>query len=268
MSADESIISATAVAAPAAIALNHKFSVLAFDDCAEVTLSADAVPLSNTLTAHRTAPFELPEHWKRWLGSLQTQHYSDANLAILISRSSDTPEVQDQETKDLERELTAFVFGMMILGVPDFARTTWFSGANVSGNLSGRGLRQLDSFLRSPGQPRPVLDDARLVWAAKLGVEILSLFQSSDYRRVRVGFNKLIDGLKSANPTVRLHEFVRSIDGLMALETGKSTKQFVHRGRTFASFPIVPTRAGCSMTFAAPRNISTIGHRCSIRVAN
>src|SRR4051794_24325136 len=159
MSAQESIVSPSAVAAPAAIALNHKFSVLAFDDCAEVKLSADAVTLSATLTAHRVAPFELPEHWKGWLGTLQTGHFADSNLAILIARPSVTPEVLDQETKDLERELTAFFFGMMLQGVPDFGRTTWLSGANVGGDLSVRGLRELSKFLRSPGQPRPVIDD-------------------------------------------------------------------------------------------------------------
>jgi hypothetical protein len=247
MSTEESVVSPNAVAAPAAIASNHKFSVLAFDDCAQVNLSADSVKLSSSLTAYTAAPFELPDYWKKWLGSLQSGHFVDANLIIMISRPSATPAVLDQETKDLERELTTFVFGMMIQGVPDFGRTTWLSGANVGGDLSVRGLRELSKFLRSPGQPRPTIDDAWLMGAAQLGAEILKLFQLTEHRRVRVGFNKLIDGLKSASVTVRLHEFVRSIDGLMALEKGKSTWQFEQRGRTFATLP--NTSATCRMFY-------------------
>lgn len=247
MSENRSIVSPNAMAAPLAIALNHKFSVLAFDDCAEVKLSADAVPLSTVATAHRAAPFELPEHWKGWLGSLQSGHFADANLTILISRPSVTPEVLDQETKDVERELTAFIFGMMVQGVPDFARTIWLSGANVGGDLSVRGLREMSRFLRSPGQTRPVIDDAWLMEAEKLGAEILKMFQLTEHRRVRVGFNKLIDGLKRGNVTVRLHEFVRSIDGLMALEKGKSTWQFEQRARTFAS--LSNTSATCKLFY-------------------
>jgi hypothetical protein len=65
--------------------------------------------------------------------------------------------VLDRESKGLGRELTAFVFEMMIQGVPDFGRD-----------------------------------------------RVALLFQRAEDCRVRVGFNKLIDGLKSANPTVRL----------------------------------------------------------------
>jgi hypothetical protein len=229
------IITVNATTAPPAIPLNHKFSLIVFDDCIEVKLSTDAVLLSPTLTAYKAAPFELPDHWKAWIGSLETEHFKEANLAIMIHRLSATPEVMDQDTKDLERELTAFVFGMMIQGVPDFSHTVWVSGANVNGDLSVRGNRHLKEFVRSHGQTRPFINDAWLSQAVGFGEEILKMFQLTEHRRVRVGFNKLISGLNSALLQVRLHDFVRSVDGLMALEKGKSTWQFQQRARTFAA---------------------------------
>jgi hypothetical protein len=230
------IVTTTSPPAPeGVIPVNHKFSALAFDDCMEVKLST-AAEVAPNLRAYPAAPFELPQHWKEWIGTLKNGHFTEANLVLIITRASAAPSVLDQETRDLERELTAFVFGLMLGGVPDYKETTWFSGANVDGALSVRGLRSLDTFYRTPGQARPVLDDASLSNAAAIGAETLKVFASPDHYRVRVGFGKLVDGLKSRNPRVRLHEFVRAIDGLMALEVGQSTKQFVHRGRTFASF--------------------------------
>src|SRR5205085_12657506 len=110
------------------------------------------------------------------------------------------------------------LYGLMICGVPDYSRTAWLAGANVNDEISVRRSQSLDIFYRTPGQPRPVLDDASLGEAASLRGNVLTLFQSAEHRRVRVGFGKLIDGLKNSNPQVRLHEFVRSIDGLMGLE--------------------------------------------------
>jgi hypothetical protein len=219
-----------------AIPVSHKFSAIAFDDCMAVKLSSASVDLAPGLRAFKAAPFELPQQWKEWLGTLQAGHFAKSNLVLMVDRPSSTPTDLDQETRDRERELSAFVFALMMSGVPDYRETIWFSGANVDGEISVRGLRRLDVFYRTPGQLRPVLDDASMITTAKLGTKILDLFRSQDYRRVRVGFNKLIEGLKSPQPRDRLHEFVRSIDGLMALEAGKSTRQFVHRGHTVASF--------------------------------
>jgi hypothetical protein len=124
----------------------------------------------------------------------------------------------------------------MLAGVPDYSETTWFSGANVDGELSVRGLRSLETFIRTPGQSRPSFDERSLRKAAAVGTEILRLFASPDHYRARIGFRKLVEGLKNRQPRGRLHEFVRAIDALMALETGKSTRQFVHRGKTFGAF--------------------------------
>lgn len=35
-------------------------------------------------------------------------------------------------------QVRAFIFGLMICGVPDYSRTTWFSGANVNDEITVR----------------------------------------------------------------------------------------------------------------------------------
>lgn len=171
------------MAAPeAVIPLNHKFSALAFDDCIAVEL-AKPVELAPNLRAYPAAPFELPKHWKAWLGTLKSGHFSEANLVIVITRVSATPGVLDQETRDLERILTAFVFGLMLDGGPDYKETTWFSGANVEADLSVRGLRSLETFIRTPGQlGGQELDAIALAWtdaAQRLATDVYRRLISS-----------------------------------------------------------------------------------------
>lgn len=218
------------------IPVGYKFSALAFADCLHVKLSSASIEVATGLHAYTVAPFELPQHWKEWMGTLKAGHFTDANLVLLISRASTAPGVLDQEIVDLELDLQAVIFGVMVSGVPDYSRAIWFSGANVAGEVVVRRSQGLDVFYRTPGQRRPILDDVVLAEAATIGTKIRDLFRSADYRRVRLGLNKLVDGLKRSHPRGRLHEFVRSIDGLMALEVGKSTRQFAYRGQTFARF--------------------------------
>jgi hypothetical protein len=87
------------------IPTNHKFSTLAFDDCSEVQIAAP-LELGPNLRAYPTAPFELPQHGREWIGTLRAGHFAEANLVIVVTRPSAEPGVLDRETRDLERELT------------------------------------------------------------------------------------------------------------------------------------------------------------------
>ena len=107
---------------------NTKFGMLAFDDCAEVQLNA-ALDLGGGITVHPACPIDLPEHWRTWLGTLQTDYLVDANLAVCVQIDSATPTVLDGETKQLEKRLSALRLGFFLHGIPDiperFHRSRW-----------------------------------------------------------------------------------------------------------------------------------------------
>lgn len=220
---------------PFAIPQNHKFSLIAFDDCIRVALPA-AVDIDPRLHVSPAAPFELPEHWREWIGTLRTNHFAEANLVMLLHQFSAAPGVLDQETEDLDREMTCTLYGLTLNGVPDYSRTTCLAGADVDGMLSVRRNTSINVFYRVPGQPRPTIDQQALERAAALGTAILNLYKLPTHLRLRNAFTSLIGGFWERDNRERLHHFIRSIDGLVGLEVGKSTKQFIHRGRTFASF--------------------------------
>jgi hypothetical protein len=142
----------------------------------------------------------------------------------------------------------------MLAGVPDYSETTWFSGANVDGELSVRGLRSLETFIRTPGQSRPSFDERSLRKAAAVGTEILRLFASPDHYRARIGFRKLVEGLKNRQPRGRLHEFVRAIDALMALETASPPGSSSTAAKRLARSRMRMMTVAASMTSGVRRN--------------
>lgn len=220
---------------PFQLPMNHKFSIIAFDDCIEVDLPSQ-VDLSEIAHVFPAPPFALPEHWRKYVGELDADHFGNANLAIVVHHPATTPKPAMDDIRPVSADLSRFVLAFMLNGVPDYSAATWFSGANDNGELLIVDCSELDHFYRLDGQRRPTIDRTSLTEAWALALDIARLYNSGQHLRLRMAFNELISGFKSVDARERLHCFVRSFDGLMALEPGKSTRQFVHRVRTFGEF--------------------------------
>lgn len=216
-----------------AIPAGCSFALLAFDDCQVLQVSASHLSLAHGLDAYAQAPIEVPEHWKTWKGTLFSDAVRDANLTIVATAAPN-------EATSLQRRLTTFLFALMISGVPDYREIHWLSGSTEHGEMTNMGWMNVDTFYRTNGQRRPRITDNVLMSCADLSAGIIRFFTSSEHYRVRLGFNRLISGLRSKEPRRRLHEFVASLDGLMALEPGQSRRRFRERAPTFGTFSAVP----------------------------
>ena len=98
---------------------NTKFGLLAFDGCAGVDL-VGALALGDGVSVHPGCPIELPEHWITWLGSIQAERLTRANLVFTVQIESETPTILDAETDQLATHLQALRFGLFLHGIPEY----------------------------------------------------------------------------------------------------------------------------------------------------
>ena len=195
---------------------NTKFGILAFDNCAEVPLNA-ALDLGDGITVHPACPIDLPEHWRTWLGTLQTGYLVDANLAVCVQIDSATPTDLDGETKQLEKRLSALRLGLFLHGIPDYRNDfIVLGGVDADGSASVRRVSRPQLAYRHRCGRRPQITADTLMIAKECANGILGLCEHpSTFRRLRAGFHACTRGMEERSLDDRLHQYVRALDGLM-----------------------------------------------------
>jgi hypothetical protein len=77
----------------------------------------DPVPLQK-MTPHHWAfadeQFDVPAHWREWLGTIRTEEVEGSNLFLLSKMRSQAPEVVDAETAELKRRAGHFYAGLLL----------------------------------------------------------------------------------------------------------------------------------------------------------
>lgn len=113
-----------------------KFGLLAIRNTSTAIAADVEVLAPGEIVAHAACPIDLPEHWRNWLGTLQTPELVDANLTIAIQVPSVTPDVMDAETHAIEQRLDRVWHGLRLQGIPDYltARIA-LGGINMQGEL-------------------------------------------------------------------------------------------------------------------------------------
>jgi hypothetical protein len=56
----------------------------------------------------------VPEHWREWLGTIQTEAVERSNLTLLCKMPSKTPAVLDTESEILKRRVWGFYIGLLL----------------------------------------------------------------------------------------------------------------------------------------------------------
>jgi hypothetical protein len=77
----------------------------------------DPVPLQEMTPHHWTfadARFDVPAHWREWLGTIRTEEVEDSNLFLLSKMRSQAPEIVDAETVVLKRRAGHFYAGLLL----------------------------------------------------------------------------------------------------------------------------------------------------------
>jgi hypothetical protein len=138
------------------------------------------VPLENitpTLWVFADSKFNVPPHWKEWLGSIRVEEIESCNLFLLSKLASSTPDVLDAENQKLQRRVGNFYRGLLLAST--FApahRPVTITGSRRDGEIGVRQQGHLDApvpflFRRYP----PVLPE-EIQLAAQLGenLEVLA----------------------------------------------------------------------------------------------
>jgi len=84
----------------------EKYAVIALSVKFDDTLSLQ--PMTPHHWAFADTRFDMPAHWREWLGTIRTKEVEGSNLFLLSKMPSQAPEIVDAETAELKRHAGHF----------------------------------------------------------------------------------------------------------------------------------------------------------------
>lgn len=202
-------------------------------------LSCDASVLASTelgsgLWATRQLPLDLPKHWKDWLGTLKTDRLNDSELCLVAVGPSQTPTILDAENEALGDRVHRLYFGVLI-AVPNIGHlhAMRLTGARHDGQTDVREVMGYPDIRPIAGSPHAIVAATHLADASALARAIEQLGQTGAFRRLWRILRAFYAGLKATEAGDRIHEFVRSVEGLILPDIGNTARQFVSRTELF-----------------------------------
>ena len=212
----------------------NKFACLALEG-PSVSLNGELMELPSGLKVMTTAPFEITGHWEEWLGSILLHHLRRCDLAFVVQASAREPEVINEENSRLEREVTAFLYGLLLIGLPHIEGGLILAGANVSDEIQVRTVGQIQPVYRSAQTLPAHVSSGELQAADSLRGALLDFYVEQGSSRLKRGFDSWLRGIHEERGSERLHMFVRALDGVIATERGQGKAQFKSRASTLAN---------------------------------
>jgi hypothetical protein len=213
----------------------EKYAVFALD----VKLD-DPVPLQEMTSHHwafADARFELPAHWREWLGTIRAGEVEKASLFLLSKMRSLTPEIYDAESADLMRHAGHFYSGLLLAS--PFApahKPVMLVGYRLNGEISVRSQNDYDPAVPSAIRHYPPVTLADLQLAAKIATQIATIetaqLMGGHWRLFRV-LHLYMESRTIWDNMERLHQYCRCIDGLIVPDVAKTKKQFKSRTQLF-----------------------------------
>jgi hypothetical protein len=179
--------------------------------------------------------FNIPAHWREWLGSIRADEVERSDL-FLISKPS-KPYVLDNENQRLQERVSNLYVGLML--VSRFAsayRPVMLSGSRRDGEVGIRQQHDFDSPVPCLFRGYPAVVKADIELAAQLGGQIEAIgtapLKGGHWRLFRtLGIYR--DTRTVQDILDRLHQYARCIDGLILPDTGKTKQQFKSRTELF-----------------------------------
>src|SRR5262252_6334557 len=181
--------------------------------------------------------FDIPLHWREWLGSIRAEEVEDCNLLLISKLTSSRPDVLDAENQKLQERVSNFYVGLLLAAT--FApahKPVMLTGSRRDAKIDIRQQNDFDSPIPCIFRPYPPVVESEIRLAGQLAGQIEALgtaplngghwrlFRTLDiYRKTR------------AVPDIleRLHQYARCIDGLILPDPGKTKQQFKHRTELF-----------------------------------
>ena len=212
------------------IARGEKYALIALDAGTELR---DALDLGGGCVALPRGAFELPPHWKEWLGTIKSEAVERASLKLIAKAPSVRPGVLDAENQELQRRVSNLFWGLLAAGkLRVEGAGTLLTGSHGDDGVDVRQVGDMDGIVRVYG----VLDDRvtenHLRRAAVLARGLARLFADARMRRMRIAVNTFLRAASVPQLGDRIHQYVRVVDGLTRV-TRRGRDRFKERCRTF-----------------------------------
>jgi len=212
----------------------EKYALLGLDVDLEGEVPSEALA-PNLWTLSETR-FDVPEHWKEWIGTIRADEVASCDLFLLSKLKSKKCAVLDEENQQLQRRVWQFYVGLMLTGaLAPRHKPVILTGAYTEGVLGIRQHQDLEVPIASHVSRFPPVTRADIERGAYLGEQLAKIKANAPggaWRLFRV-LNLYINARTVRDNLQRLHQFCRCIDGLILSEPGKTKRQFKSRTELF-----------------------------------
>ena len=200
----------------------------------------DPVPLREMTPNHwafADARFDMPTHWREWLGTIRTEEVEHSNLFLLSKMISQVPEVVDAETAELKRHAGHFYAGLLLASpFAPACKPVMLAGYRQHGEINVRSQDDYDSVIPSIVRHYPPVTLAELQLAAKIASQIAAIETASlaggHWRLFRI-LHLYLETRTIRDNINRLHQYCRCIEGLIVSEPGQGKNRFKSRTELF-----------------------------------
>jgi hypothetical protein len=157
---------------------DYKYAVVAL----KVKLD-DAVTLTEMTPRHwafSDARFDMPGHWRDWLGEIRTKEVEGSNLFLLSKMLSWNPDVLDAETVELKRHAGLLYAGLLLASSFFPAhKPVLLAGYRLNGEINVRSQDEYEAVIPSMVRHYPPVTLAELQLAARIASQIAAIEISS-----------------------------------------------------------------------------------------
>ncbi len=221
-------------------------SALWIDDGEKYAVFALSVKLDDPVLLQEMTPhhwtfadarFDIPAHWREWLGTIRTKQVEGSNLFLLSKMRSQALEVDDSETAGLKRHAGHFYAGLLLASpfAPEH-KPVMLVGYCQNGEINVRAQEEYDPPIPSMVRHYPPVTLAELQLAAKIASQIATIeatpLAGGSWRLFRV-LHLYLEARTIQDNMDRLHQYCRCIDGLIAPDIGNTKRQFKSRTELF-----------------------------------
>ena len=201
---------------------------------------ADNMPaqltLPNNYFASTKLPIQLDKHWKEWLGTILTKKIEKSRLHIGTKLNPNTPELLNNGNKILQNRVNYLYHSLFLtdfMHIHDKPITLTGVILETESYVNSVENYQKPSFITG-NPPQPEIDRTFLKKAATIAGNIECLFDNkTDYKRIKRVLEVFLSGIHASFPDVRLHQFVRCIEGFIIPLKGSSKKKFKSQTELF-----------------------------------
>lgn len=189
------------------------------------------------LWALTSTTFEVPRHWREWLGSIRADQVVNSNLFLVAKLKSERPGVLDAENRSLQQRVERFYGGLLLSAMfSPSHRPFMLTGARSAGTIDVRQHSDLDLPAPQVFRPYPAIVANDVVLAAQLAQKLNAMVRKSErgglWRLFRT-LNTYVRTRTLREPLDRIHQYCRCIEGLILPDIGRTKQQFKSRTELF-----------------------------------